>query len=102
MLIRHLTAADNVDASGSLIDTLAVRHGVVVGGRVAALAGVVDPLTHLNLDFDEHDLERCAVAERLEVGAAVQTTEAGLRFVTAAAETYRHLGGVDVQARRLA
>ena len=99
MKVRHLTAADNVAPDGSLIDPSAVRHGLIVAGRVDALAGAVDPLTHLNADFAEHGLEQCAVVERLEVGAPACFTEDGLRFAWAADEAYRPLGRVDVNER---
>jgi hypothetical protein len=99
MNVRHLTAADNVGADGSLIDPLAVRHGLIVSGRVEALAGPVDPLTHLNADFTEHGLELCAVVERLEVGAPACFEEAGLQMAWAANDAYQPLGKVDVDAR---
>jgi hypothetical protein len=99
MKVRHLTAADNVAEDGSLIDPLAVRHGLIVAGRVAALAGLVDPRTHLNADFDEHGLEQCAVVERLELGAAACFSEDGLRMAWAEDAAYEPLGRVDVAAR---
>jgi hypothetical protein len=99
MKVRHLTAADNVAPDGSLIDPLAVRHGLIVAGRVEALAGPVDPLTHLNADFAEHGLEKCAVVERLEIGAPACFEEAGLRLAWAADDAYRPLGNVDLGAR---
>jgi hypothetical protein len=99
MRVRHLTAADNVAEDGSLIDPAVVRHGLIVAGRVAALAGPIDPLTHLNADFDEHGLEQCAVVERLEVGAAACFTEDGLRLAWAADAAYRPLGRVDIPER---
>jgi hypothetical protein len=102
MLIRHITAAANVDHDGYLIDPCAVRHGVIIGGRVAALAGLIDPVTHLNRDFEEHDLGRCVVAEQLEVGAAVEVTEDGLRLVGAADGAYVSRGEVDLAGRRTA
>ena len=97
--VRHLTAADNVRDDGSLIDPLAVRHGLIVAGRVSALAGLVDPLTHLNADFTEHGLEQCAIVEQLTVGARALFDEDGLRMAWAADSEYQPLGRVDVQAR---
>jgi hypothetical protein len=97
--VRHLTAADNVAPDGSLIDPAAVRHGLIVAGRVAALAGLVDAQTHLNADFDEHGLEQCAVVERLEVGALACFSEDGLRLAWADDSAYQPLGRVDVAAR---
>jgi hypothetical protein len=99
MKVRHLTAADNVGPDGSLIDPLAVRHGLIVGGRVEALAGLVDPLTHVNSDFTEHGLEQCAVVERLEVGAPACFEEAGLRMAWASDDAYQPLGRVNLPER---
>jgi hypothetical protein len=99
MRVRHLTAADNVAPDGSLIDPSAVRHGLIVAGRVAALAGLVDAQTHLNADFDEHGLEQCAVVERLEVGAPACFSEDGLRLAWADDAAYQPLGRVDVAGR---
>jgi hypothetical protein len=97
--VRHLTAADNVAVDGSLIDPTAVRHGLIVAGRVAALAGPIDAQTHLNADFDDHGLEQCAVVERLEIGAPACFGEDGLRLAWADDAAYRPLGRVDVVAR---
>src|SRR3954468_24638626 len=99
MKVRHLTAADNVAEDGSLRDPTAVRHGLIVAGRVAALAGLVDGETHLNADFDEHGLEQCAVVEALEVGAAAWFTDEGLRLAWAADDAYEPLGRVDLNER---
>jgi hypothetical protein len=99
MKVRHLTAADNVAPDGSLIDPAAVRHGLIVAGRVEALAGPVDPLTHLNADFTEHGLEQCAVVERLEVGAPACFEEDRLRLAWAADAAYHPLGRVDLTER---
>lgn len=71
MRIRHLVAATNVDAAGWIIDPLAVQHGVLVGGRVAELAGYIDPQTHLNLEFGAHRLAECTVVAELVPGAPV-------------------------------
>ena len=99
MNVRHLTAASNVAEDGSLIDPTAVRHGLIVAGRVSALAGLVDAETHLNADFDEHGLEKCAVVEALEVGERACFTEDGLRMAWAADSDYQPRGRVDVNAR---
>ena len=99
MRIRHLTAAANVAPDGSLLDPLAVRHGLIVGGRVAALAGPVDAPTHLNADFEEHGLDRVVVVEALAVGAPARFAEDGLHFAYAADEAYRPLGRVDLAER---
>ncbi|HEY3107533.1 MAG TPA: hypothetical protein VGL23_02190 [Chloroflexota bacterium] len=99
MRVRHLVARANV-ADGLIVDAAAARHGLVVGRRVAALAGPIDPLTHLNLDFAAHRLEGAIVVAALEVGAEVALS--GDRFEVAwpARSAFGRLGPVDVGARR--
>ena len=102
MRVRHLTSAENVAPDGSLIDPAAVRHGLIVGGRVAALAGLVDAHTHLNAEFEEHGLEQCVVVDELAVGSAAHFGSDGLRLAWAADAAYRSLGQVDTGARLVA
>jgi hypothetical protein len=102
MRIRHLVAAENVDADGFVIDPLEVRHGLVVGARIAALAGPIDPASHLNLDFPGHRLDRCLVAKRLEVDAPVLLMDDGWLLAQTRPDAYAHRGSVDVHGRRAA
>jgi hypothetical protein len=102
MRIRHLVGSDNVDEQGFVIDPLLVRHGLAAGGRVAALAGLIEPSTHLNLDFSAHRLEACLVAERLEVGAALLWDGEQFKVAAVHIAAYCHLGPIDVDARRAA
>jgi hypothetical protein len=71
MRIRHLVAASNVDADGWIIDPCAVRHGILIAGRIGELAGKIDPQTHLNLAYSEHRLAACTVVASLAPGAPV-------------------------------
>jgi hypothetical protein len=100
--IRHLVAADNVDAQGFVIDPLLVRHGIVLAGQIADLAGPIDPRTHLNHDFHEHQLGECLVAERLERGAALLWNGERFRAAQLRPGAYAPLGPVDVGGRRAA
>jgi hypothetical protein len=102
MRIRHLVGSDNVDEQGFVIDPLLARHGLVAGGRVAALAGPIDPLTHLNLDFPDHRLDDCVVAEELEVGARLLWDGEQFRLAAVRTAVYCRLGPIDVDARRAA
>ena len=100
MRIRHLVAADNVDAQGYVIDPLLVRHGIVLAGQIGDLAGPIDPQTHLNRDFLEHRLEECLVAEQLERGAALLRDGDWFRMALVRPSRYTSLGPVDVDRRR--
>jgi hypothetical protein len=102
MRIRHLVGSDNVDKQGFVIDPLLARHGLVAGGRVAALAGLIEASTHLSLDFSAHRLDACLVVERLEIGAAVLWDGEQFRVAAVRTAAYRHLGPIDVDARRAA
>ncbi|SDB95254.1 hypothetical protein GA0111570_11179 [Raineyella antarctica] len=101
MNVRHITHRRNVDEAGLLIDAEQVCHGTVQGGVIAALAGPVDPLTHLNRDFHEHELGECVVAEELVVGSAVLLDGEG-HFLRASQRpgAKKSLGRVDLGARR--
>ena len=101
MRLRHLVARANV-AGGAIVDPRAVRHGLVVGRRVAALAGPIDPLTHLNLDFAGHRLDGALVVAALEVGAEVAVEGDGFEVAWPRREAFGRLGAVDVGARRSA
>ena len=100
MRIRHLVERENVDARGFVRDATAIRHGLIIGRRVSALAGPIDPATHLNRDFHEHLVDDCVVVERFVVGAPVVLD--GDRFAIAQVATvaFAHRGPVDVDARR--
>jgi hypothetical protein len=102
MRIRHITDQHNVDADGILIDPLRVRHGVVVGARIAALAGAIDPHTHLNLGFPLHTLDDCLVAEALCEGAALLRDGDRFRVAVAHPAAYSDYGTVDTAARQIA
>jgi len=98
-VILHTTSVDNV-VNGRVRDPARVKHGVVMGKRIADLSWWIDPATHLNLDLPGHLLETVFLVSRLEKGARVLAE--GERFVYAPVEesAYRHLGKVDVTEKR--
>jgi hypothetical protein len=101
MRVRHLVAAANV-ADGLILDPSVVRHGLIVGRRVAALAAPIDPLTHLNLDFPEHRLDAAVVVSTLETGAEVLLDVDAFAVAVPARRSFARFGPVDVGARRIA
>lgn len=102
MRIRHLIASEHVDEAGYVRAPEQARHGLVVAGRVAELAGLIEPETHLNLDFPEHRLDECLVVEEMRPGAAVLRDGQRFRTARVAPGAYRRLGPVDLAARRAA
>ena len=101
MRVRHLVARENV-VDGVIVDAGSVRHGLIAGRRVAALAGPIDPLTHLNLDFAGHRLDGAVVVAALEVGAEVGVMGDGFEVAVPRRSAFGRLGRVDVGARRRA
>jgi len=102
MRIRHLVSADNVDDDGFVIDPLLARHGLVVAGRVAQLAGAIDPQTHLNQDFPEHRLDDCLIVEQLEAGGALRWDGERFGMARARPSAYTQRGPVDQGEQRAA
>lgn len=100
MIVRHLVAAENV-RDGRILDLRLVRHGTIGSRLVSALAGPVDPATHLNLDFDDHRLDGAIVVEELRLGARVVDDGAGgFAWAEVADGAFERLGPVDVGTRR--
>jgi len=102
MRIRHLIASEHVDEAGYVRAPEAACHGLVVAGRIAELAGPVEPETHLNLDFPDHRLDECLVVEQMRPGAAVLREGERFRVARVYPGAYRRLGPVDLAARRAA
>jgi hypothetical protein len=102
-MIRHVVAAENVDAQQFVIDPAQARHCTIRAGALLDLSGPVDPLTHLNRDFGDHALGDCVVAERLEPGAPVLLEPTGqFLVVSTRPEAMKRLRAVDIDARRAA
>lgn len=103
MPIRHVVEEANLDEEGFIIDPAQARHCVIHAGRLLDLSGPVDPLTHLNLDFPDHRLEVCVIAERLEPGARVRIDpERGFLMAVPRPTAFQSRGRVDLDARRVA
>lgn len=102
MLIRHLVERQNVDPAGCVRDPRAIRHGLIVGRRVAALAGPIDPATHLNRDFPGHRADVCIVVEAFVIGAPVVLAGDGFATARVPPAALAPLGPVDLAARRRA
>lgn len=101
MTVRHLTTVGNVDADGYLVDATQVCHGTLAASRVAALGGPIDPSTHLNRDFPDHQLGECVIAEAFEVGApVVLDTEGQFTHARPRHDASTALGPVNLGERR--
>jgi hypothetical protein len=98
-MIRHCVEESNVDSDLSVIDPTKIRHVTVTGGRIALISGLVDPASHLNLDFPDHRATICIIAEKFEVGAKVKMDSDGLVFATVPRTLYQHYGYLDYTQR---
>jgi hypothetical protein len=98
LLIRHCVEESNVD-EGQVLDPTKVRHVTMKGGKVGSLSGFVDPASHLNLDYPDHKVTVCVIAEKFSVGAAIRFSDQGLSFATVRRSSYTHYGFVDYTQR---
>ena len=98
-MIRHCVEESNVDGDMSVIDATKIRHVTVAGGRIALISGLIDPASHLNLDFPDHKATMCIIAETFEVGAKVKMDSEGLVFATVPRSLHGHHGYLDYTQR---
>jgi hypothetical protein len=99
MLIRHCVVESNVDKNGQVLDPTKVRHVTIKGGKIESLSGYIDPASHLNLDYRDHKVTVCVIAEKFSVGAAIRFAEQGLSFAAVNRSSYTHYGPVDYTQR---
>ena len=98
-MIRHCVEESNVDADMNVIDPTKIKHVTVAAGRIVLISGLIDPASHLNLDFPDHRATMCIIAERFEVGAKVKMDSDGLIFATVPRSLYEHYGYLDYTQR---
>lgn len=102
MVVRHCVEATNVNEDSFVINPSQIRHVTVKAGKIEEMSGLIDPDTHLNLDFDSHKVDACIIAERLERGAKVRFSDQGLEFAFVPRTAFKHFGFVDYTQRLLA
>jgi hypothetical protein len=88
-----------VDENGHILDATKVRHVTIKAGKIESLSGLIDPASHLNLDYPDHRVTTCVIAENFSVGAQIQFSEQGLAFATIDPSSYNHYGFVDYTQR---
>lgn len=99
MQIRHCVEEANVGEDMKVIDPTQVRHVTVFAGKIDSMSGLVDPASHLNLDFQDHRVTTCIIAEKFEKGARVKMDDSGMIFATVDRSAYKHYGTVDYTKR---
>ena len=88
-----------MDEDGHILDATKVRHVTIKAGKIESLSGLVDPASHLNLDYPDHRVTTCVIAESFLVGAQIQFSEQGLAFAIISKSSYNHYGFVDYTQR---
>lgn len=89
----------NVDENMMVIDPTKIKHVTIKAGTIESVSGFIDPMTHLNLDYPDHKVTDCTVAEKLEVGAKIKFGDRGLAFAKVSRSSYDHFGKVDYTQR---
>jgi hypothetical protein len=101
MLVRHCVEASNVGDHFLVVDPLKIRHVTVRAGKIDDMSGFIEPVTHLNLDFQTHKVDRCIISEKFEKGARVTFSDQGLAFAVVPRTAFQHYGSVDYTQRLL-
>ena len=99
MLVRHCVEESNVDENLIVIDPSKIRHGIVLAGRLQSMSGLIDPASHLNLDYPDHKITNCVIVEKFENGAKVRLGDRGLIFAIVDRSSFGHYGFVDYTQR---
>ena len=89
----------NVDENMNVIDPIKVRHVTVAGGKIASMSGLIDPLSHLNLDFPDHRVTTCIITSSFEIGSSVSMDEDGLIFANVQRNSFQNYGKLDYTQR---
>ena len=99
MFVRHCVEESNVDENLIIKDPTKIRHGIVLAGRLQSMSGLIDPASHLNLDYPDHKITNCVIVEKFENGAKVRLGDRGLIFAIVDRSSFDHYGFVDYTQR---
>jgi hypothetical protein len=95
MKIRHCVEKSNVEKSLFIIDPLKIRHTIIKSGKISSLSGLIDPTSHLNLDYPFHLVKDCIIAEKFELGSTIEISKEGFIFAQIHPSSYQHYGRYD-------
>jgi hypothetical protein len=99
MIIRHCVEKTNIDENYMVIDPTLIKHVIVSGGKIHSMSGLIDPASHLNVDYSLHKVTKCIIAEKFEIGSKVEIEDNGLVFALVGQSSYGHYGKVDYTER---
>lgn len=93
--IRHCVEKSNVKRSLIIIDPLKIRHVIIKAGKISSLSGLIDPKSHLNLDYSIHLVKNCIITEKFELGSTIEISNGGFIFAQVNPSSYQHYGKYD-------
>jgi hypothetical protein len=93
--IRHCVEKSNVEKSLLVIDSLKIRHVVIKSGKILSLSGLIDPISHLNLDYPLHLVKNCIISEKFELDSKIEISNGGFIFAQVNPNSYQHYGKYD-------
>ncbi|MGD1836817.1 MAG: hypothetical protein ACPKPY_02010 [Nitrososphaeraceae archaeon] len=99
MLIRHCVEENNISDNLIVKDPTKIRHVVILAGKIKSLSGFIDALSHLNLDFPDHKVNKCVITKKFEIGSDLLFSSSGFLFATVSPADYNHFGHVDYTKR---
>jgi hypothetical protein len=99
LLIRHCVEESNVDENGQVLDPMKIRHVTLRAGKLDSLSGLIDPASHLNLDYPDHKVTTCVITEKFSVGAPIRFTGQGFSFAIVNKSSFTHYGSIDYTQR---
>ena len=99
IMIRHCVEEPNVNENLVVTDPTKIRHVVISAGRIRSMSGLIDPASHLNLDYPDHKVITCVIAEKFEINAKVNFNDQGFVFARVDKSNLEHYGNVDYTQR---
>jgi hypothetical protein len=63
------------------------------------MSAMIDPTSHLNLDYPDHKITICVIAKKFSIGSSVKIVDEGLVFARVDANACKHFGQVDYTER---
>ena len=74
-------------------------HVSLKGGKIESMSALIDPKSHLNLDYPDHKITMCVIADKFNIGSNVKIVDEGLVFARVNPTSYAHYGPVDYTQR---
>ena len=77
------------------MDPLKIRHVVIKSGKIMSLSGLIDPVSHLNLDYPLHLVKNCIISEKFKIDSKIEISNGGFIFAQVNPNSYQHYGKYD-------